>query len=56
VPAAAVILAPIAYIKVIAVKKLVVKPLAWLAGLPHRVHLSSRAFSSREPYALYWVC
>jgi hypothetical protein len=29
VPAAAVIPAPIAYIKVVAVKKLVVEPLAW---------------------------
>jgi hypothetical protein len=34
VPAAAVIPAPIAYIKVVAVKKLVVEPWAWLAG-PH---------------------
>jgi hypothetical protein len=32
VPAAAVIPAPIAYIKVVAVKKLVVEPWAWLAG------------------------
>ena len=31
-PAAAVIPAPIAYIKVVAVKKLVVEPWAWLAG------------------------
>ena len=43
-PAAAVIPAPIAYIKVVAVKKLVVEPLAWLAGPPHRVYLSGRAF------------
>ena len=55
-PAAAVIPAPIAYIKVVAVKKLVVEPLAWLAGPPHRVHLSGRAFSSGEPHALHWVC
>jgi hypothetical protein len=53
--AAAVIPALIAYIKVIIVKKLIVKPLAWLAGPPHRVHLSSQAFSSRELHALYWV-
>ena len=33
-PAAAVIPAPIAYIKVVAVKKLVVEPWAWLAGPP----------------------
>ena len=32
-PAAAVIPAPIAYIKVVAVKKLVVEPWAWLAVL-----------------------
>jgi hypothetical protein len=44
VPAAAVIPAPIAYIKVVAVKKLVVETWAWLAGPPHRVHLSGRAF------------
>jgi hypothetical protein len=56
VPAAAVIPAPIAYIKVVAVKKLVVEPLAWLAGPPHRVHLTGRAFSSGEPHALHWVC
>ena len=34
VPAAAVIPAPKAYIKVVAVKKLVVEPWAWLAGPP----------------------
>src|SRR5690348_18013119 len=34
VPAAAVIPAPIAYIKVVAVKKLVVEPWVWLAGPP----------------------
>ena len=31
-PAAAVIPAPIAYIKVVAVKKLVVEPLVWAGG------------------------
>ena len=36
-PAAAVIPAPIAYIKVVAVKKLVVELWAWLAGPPHRL-------------------
>lgn len=55
-PAAAVIPAPIAYIKVVAVKKLVVETWAWLAGPPHRVHWSGRAFPSGEPHALYWVC
>ncbi len=44
-PAAAVIPAPIAYIKVVVVKKLVVEPWAWLAGPPHRVYWSGRAFS-----------
>jgi hypothetical protein len=39
VPAAAVIPAPVAYIKVVAVKKLVVEPWVWLAGPPHRVLL-----------------
>ena len=43
-PAAAVIPAPIAYIKVVAVKKLVVETWAWLAGPPHRVYLSGRVF------------
>ena len=37
-PAAAVIPAPIAYIKVVAVKKLVVELWAWLVGPPNRVH------------------
>ena len=55
-PAAAVIPAPIAYIKVVAVKKLVVETWAWLAGPPHRVYLSGRAFPSGEPHALHWVC
>ena len=45
-PAAAVIPAPIAYIKVVAVKKLVVEPWAWLAGPPHRVHWTGRALPS----------
>ena len=55
-PAAAVIPAPIAYIKVVAVKKLVVEPWARLAGPPNRVHWSGRALSSGEPHALYWAC
>ena len=54
-PAAAVIPAPIAYIKVVAVKKLVVEPWVWLAGPPHRVHWSGRAFPSVETHALHWV-
>jgi hypothetical protein len=40
VPAAAVIPAPIAYIKVVAVKKLVVELQAWLGGLPHGLYCS----------------
>lgn len=55
-PAAAVIPAPIAYIKVVAVKKLVVEPWAWLTGPPHRVHWFGRAFPLGEPHALHWVC
>ena len=39
-----VIPAPIAYLNVVAVKKLVVETWAWLAGPPHRVHSSGRAF------------
>ena len=44
-PAAAVIPAPIAYIKVVAVKKLVVETQAWLAGPPHSEHWFGRAFT-----------
>jgi hypothetical protein len=55
-PAAAVIPAPLAYIKVVAVKKLVVEPWAGWAGPPHRVHLSRLAFPSEEPHALHWAC
>ena len=55
-PAAAVIPAPVAYIKVVAVKKLVVELWAWLAGPPHRVYWSVRAFPPGEPHALRWVC
>jgi hypothetical protein len=46
VPAAAVIPAPEAYIKVVAVKKLVVEFWAWLAGPPHRVLLVRPGLSS----------
>lgn len=54
-PAAAVIPAPIAYIKVVEVKKLVVEPWAWPAGPPHRVHWLGWAFLSGEPHVLHWV-
>ena len=51
-PAAAVIPAPVAYIKVVAVKKLVVEFQAWLRGPLHgvlllRLGLPSWCFSSR---------
>jgi hypothetical protein len=49
VPAAAVIPAPIAYIKVVAVKKLVVELWAWSDGLRDCVALFGRAFPSGEP-------
>ena len=45
-PAAAVIPAPIAYIKVVAVKKLVVELWAWLAGPHFACTGSNRAFPS----------
>ncbi len=48
-PAAAVIPAPIAYIKVVAVKKLVVEPWAWVGGPPRGVVLSGWAFPLGEP-------
>ena len=40
-PAAAVIPAPIAYIKVVAVKKLVVELQNWLGGPPHGAYCFS---------------
>ena len=55
-PAAAVIPAPIAYIKVVVVKKLVVEPWACPAGPPHRVHWYGRAFSPGDLHALNQVC
>ncbi len=54
VPAAAVIPAPIAYIKVAAVKKLVVEFLVRCACPPNRAHGFDRVFPSGEPYALHW--
>ena len=48
-PAAAVIPAPIAYIKVVAVKKLVVELRAWPGGPPNGVVLSGRALPLGEP-------
>jgi hypothetical protein len=50
VPAAAVIPAPIAYIKVVAVKKLVVEFWICCSGQPQRfVLLAGGSFPSREP-------
>ena len=54
-PAAAVIPAPIAYIKVVVVNKLVVEPWAWPSGPPHRVYWLGRAFPSVEPHGLHWL-
>ncbi len=54
-PAAAVIPAPIAYIKVVAVKKLVVELWVWLICPPNRAHGFGRTFPSGEPYALHWA-
>ena len=48
-PAAAVIPAPIAYIKVVAVKKLVVEFWDWLAGPPRGEYWSGWSFPSGEP-------
>ncbi len=48
-PAAAVIPAPIAYIKVVAVKKLVVEFWAWLGSLPLCMYCIGRVFPSGEP-------
>lgn len=45
-PAAAVIPAPRAYVKVVAVKKLVVEPWAWLAGPLFASTGFNRAFPS----------
>ena len=48
-PAAAVIPAPIAYIKVVAVKKLVVELGMWPGGPPHGCALSGRVLFLGEP-------
>jgi hypothetical protein len=56
VPAAAVIPAPIAYIKVVAVKKLVVELQVWLAGPPHGVYWSAGPYLLVMRHAVYSVC
>ena len=55
-PAAAVIPAPIAYIKVVAVKKLVVELQTWRDGPPHGVHCSAGSYLLVSRHALNWVC
>ncbi|KAK8660451.1 hypothetical protein V6N13_051377 [Hibiscus sabdariffa] len=54
VPAAAVIPAPIVYLKVVAVKKLVVGPRGGSAGPPHGEHRSSRPYCRRCAPGLNW--
>jgi hypothetical protein len=56
VPAAAVIPAPIAYIKVVAVKKLVVELRTWLGGPPHGVYCLAVFSFLVSRHALHWVC
>ena len=53
-PAAAVIPAPIAYIKVVAVKKLVVELQAWSGGPPHGVYCLTESYLLVNRRALYW--
>ena len=55
-PAAAVIPAPIAYIKVVAVKKLVVELRPWLGGPPNGVYCPAGVSCLVRRHALNWVC
>ena len=55
-PAAAVIPAPIAYIKVAAVKKPVVELQAGPGGLPHGTYCLAGSYLLVSRHALYWVC
>ena len=55
-PAAAVIPAPIAYIKVVAVKKLVVELQARTGGPPHGVYCRFGPYFLVNPHGLYWLC
>src|SRR4029077_7215206 len=55
VPAAAVIPAPIAYIKVVAVKKLVVELQTWLDGPLNSVYRLAGPYLLVSWCALYWV-
>ena len=54
-PAAAVIPAPIAYIKVVAVKKLVVELRGRAGGPPRGVYCPAGPFLLVRPHALRWV-
>ena len=53
-PAAAVIPAPIAYIKVVAVKKLVVELQTWSSGPPNGVYCLTGPYLLVSRRALYW--
>ena len=53
-PAAAVIPAPIAYIKVVAVKKLVVELQTWLGGPLYGVYCLAGPYLLVNRRALYW--
>ena len=55
-PAAAVIPAPVAYIKVVAVKTLVVELRAWRGGLPHGMYYPAEPYLLVSLYAVYSVC
>ncbi len=54
-PAAEVIQAPIAYIKVVAVKNLVVELQAWLGGLPHGMYCLTESYLLVSQHGLYWL-
>ena len=55
-PAAAVIPAPIAYIKVVAVKKLVVELQTWLGGLPNGMYCLAGSYLLVSQHTLHWMC
>ena len=55
-PAAAVIPAPIAYIKVVAVKKLVVELQTWLCGPLNGVYCVAGSYLLVSQHAVYSVC
>ena len=55
-PAAAVIPAPVAYIKVVAVKKLVVELRAWRGGPPYGVYFPAGPYLLVMRHSLYGVC